>query len=141
MGLTVQESTLKYSRRRARSRRRGIVRFVGVAIRSIGFLTLIACSIAVVRWISSYQEGSGRANAYPTSAMTRAGFQPQAIQTRNRRVVYPYSVVPGGVTSAAELRESADHDSTVGDHYRGFDYSHARIVEVNAPRLVYLSYR
>jgi hypothetical protein len=56
-------------------------------------------------------------------------------------VVFPYSVVPGGVTSSAELQEIAAHDPVVAEHYAGFDYKHARVVEVSQPKLVYLSYR
>jgi hypothetical protein len=70
-----------------------------------------------------------------------AGPQAGAIQARNRRIVYPYSVIPGGVTSADELGEAALHDATVADHYAGFNYKRARVIEVNRPRLVYLSYR
>jgi hypothetical protein len=55
--------------------------------------------------------------------------------------VYPYSVVPGGVASADELREAAEHDPPVSEHYAGFDYKRARLVEVDQPKLVYLSYR
>src|SRR5262249_15311308 len=63
------------------------------------------------------------------------------IQSRNRRLVYPYSVVPGGVRSAAELRETAKHDPVVAAHYSGFDYDRARLIAVDHPRLVYVSYR
>ncbi len=63
------------------------------------------------------------------------------IQSRNRRIVYPYSVVPGGVRSAEELHEAAAHDLVVSQHYSGFDYTRAHVVEIREPRLVYLSYR
>jgi hypothetical protein len=56
-------------------------------------------------------------------------------------MVYPYSVIPGGVRSAQELREAAAHDPVVNRHFSGFDYTHARLVRVNEPRKVYLSYR
>lgn len=62
-------------------------------------------------------------------------------QIRNRRAVYPYSIVPGGVESAQELREAAAHDSTVAGHYAGFNYDRARVSEVKRASLVYLSYR
>jgi len=58
-----------------------------------------------------------------------------------RRVVYPYSVVPGGVQTADDLRHITSHDDVVGSHYAGFDFRNARIVEVDQPKLVYLSYR
>ena len=57
------------------------------------------------------------------------------------RVVYPYSVIPGGVRTPAELREVSAHDSAVGEHYAGFDFQKARLVKVQQARMVYLSYR
>ena len=63
------------------------------------------------------------------------------VQARNPRVVYPYSVVPGGVRSGEELQNVAAHDPAVAQHYSGFSYKQARVVEVSEPKLVYLSYR
>jgi hypothetical protein len=57
------------------------------------------------------------------------------------RVVYPYSVIPGGVRTPAELREVSAHDPAVGEHYAGFDFQRARVVNVQQARMVYLSYR
>lgn len=58
-----------------------------------------------------------------------------------RRVVYPYSVVPGGVQTPEDLRQVSDHDRIVGAHYAGFDYRNARVIELNQAKMVYLSYR
>ncbi|HXM23727.1 MAG TPA: PEP-CTERM sorting domain-containing protein [Terriglobales bacterium] len=57
------------------------------------------------------------------------------------RVVYPYSVIPGGVQTPDDLRQVSEHDRMVGSHYAGFDFRNARIVELDQPKLVYLSYR
>ena len=57
------------------------------------------------------------------------------------RVIYPYSVVPGGVRTAEELREAAIRDHVVSEHYAGFDFQRARVIKVRQARLVYLSYR
>lgn len=57
------------------------------------------------------------------------------------RPVYPYSVVPGGVEDAKELKWVAEHDPIVAAHYAGFDYDHARIVRLTLDRTVYLSFR
>jgi len=57
------------------------------------------------------------------------------------RVVYPYSVIPGGVQSPDDLRLVSEHDRIVGGHYAGFDFRNARIMELDQPKLVYLSYR
>ena len=58
-----------------------------------------------------------------------------------QRVVYPYSVVPGGILAAEELREISEHDQVVGRHYAGFDFHNAHMMELPEARLVYLSYR
>jgi hypothetical protein len=57
------------------------------------------------------------------------------------RPVYPYSVIPGGVEDAKELKWVAEHDPIVAAHYAGFDYDHARIVRLTLAQTVYLSYR
>ncbi|MGA7379718.1 MAG: hypothetical protein WBX03_02610, partial [Terriglobales bacterium] len=57
------------------------------------------------------------------------------------RIVYPYSVVPGGIQAAEELREVSEHDRVVGRHYAGFDFRNAHVIELQEARLVYLSYR
>jgi hypothetical protein len=57
------------------------------------------------------------------------------------RPVYPYSVIPGGVEDAKELKWVAEHDPVVARHYAGFDYDHARVVRLTLAQTVYLSYR
>ncbi len=67
--------------------------------------------------------------------------QQEALRPIEARPVYPYSVVPGGVNDARELRWVAEHDPVVAAHYAGFDYDHARVVRLVLARTVYLSYR
>jgi hypothetical protein len=57
------------------------------------------------------------------------------------RPVYPYSVVPGGIEDARELKWVAEHDPVVAAHYAGFDYDHARVVRLVLARTAYVSYR
>jgi PEP-CTERM motif len=57
------------------------------------------------------------------------------------RPVYPYSVVPGGVEDARELKWVAEHDPVVAAHYAGFDYDHARVVRLTLARTAFVSYR
>src|ERR1700677_4113119 len=57
------------------------------------------------------------------------------------RPVYPYSLIPGGIEDAKELKWVAEHDPIVAAHYAGFDYDHARVVRLTLARTVYLSYR
>ena len=58
-----------------------------------------------------------------------------------KRVVYPYSIQPGGVHSPQELRELRKHDRVIDSHFAGFDYDRAAVVELKQPRMMYLSYR
>jgi hypothetical protein len=55
--------------------------------------------------------------------------------------VYPYSVVPGGLTSADLLRKAAANDKAVARHFAEFDYSKAHLIRLTEPREVYVSYR
>ncbi|MGA8437967.1 MAG: PEP-CTERM sorting domain-containing protein [Candidatus Sulfotelmatobacter sp.] len=57
------------------------------------------------------------------------------------RPVYPYSLVPGGVEDAKELKWVAEHDPIVAAHYAGFDYDHAKVVRLTLDQTVYLSFR
>lgn len=59
----------------------------------------------------------------------------------SRRPVYPYSIIPGGVVSAAELRSAVAHDPVVAAHYAAFDLANARVFQVQEARSVYVSYR
>jgi hypothetical protein len=59
-------------------------------------------------------------------AASEVALQPKA----SARPVYPYSVVPGGVEDARELKWVAEHDPIVAAHYAGFDYDHARVVRL-----------
>jgi hypothetical protein len=117
-----------------------------VVVRSLAFLAVLTVCGVCVRWISSDAHPYAYLLNSPVAGHNEelsllAGPHSLAIQSRNRRLVYPYSVVPGGVESAEELRQVTAHDAIVAAHYSGFDYKRARVIEVDRPRLVYLSYR
>jgi hypothetical protein len=57
------------------------------------------------------------------------------------RPVYPYSIIPGGAVSAAELRTAMARDPVVAAHYVGFDLAKTRVFRVQQARAVYVSYR
>jgi hypothetical protein len=67
--------------------------------------------------------------------------QKEVLRQMEDRPVYRYSVVPGGVRDARELKWAADHDPVVRAHYAGFDYDHARVVKLVLARTAYISYR
>jgi hypothetical protein len=57
------------------------------------------------------------------------------------RRVYPYSIVPGGVSSRAELAQAVMADKVVAAHYAGFAVDKASLRTVAKARAVYVSYR
>ncbi len=57
------------------------------------------------------------------------------------RVVYPYSVVPGGVVNPDELKRVMEYDPVVSRLFHGFDYRHAQLVKVAEKQAMYVSYR
>jgi len=63
---------------------------------------------------------------------------PQAIRSRP---VYPYSIIPGGVRSARELEQEIQRDPLVAAQYSDFYVHDARVVTIEKPEMVYVSYR
>ena len=85
---------------------------------------------------------SGGAAVSPFQFSPAAAFTPPGDnKAAGRRPVYPYSIIPGGVTSAAELRSALAHDPVAAAHYAAFDLSNARVIQVQEARSVYVSYR
>ena len=71
--------------------------------------------------------------AYPQPSEPSAG--------RFMAVLYPYSVIPGGVESVEELRSALAHDPAAAAHYAGFDLARARLLRMDQSRAAYVSYR
>jgi PEP-CTERM motif-containing protein len=139
---------VKYARRRTRRGRSSKARLR----RRVGILTLlVAClgvlGLAAFRIASSHFSPSNSRSEWirgdASSSLARFATQTALglAPSRGRGVVYPYSVVPGGVESPADLKQASDGDRTVAKHYAGFDYRRARVIEVREPKLVYVSYR
>lgn len=135
---------MSHSRRRARKRPILSSGHASAVVRSLAFLGMIAACVLALRWISNKGHAYvSQWGAPPTSQSFQFsdGRASYGIQPRNRRLVYPYSVIPGGVRSSDELREIVKHDPVVAQHYSGFDYARAHLIEVELPKLVYVSYR
>lgn len=128
----------------------GLVRknadFARLIFPAIAFLALIAICVGSIRLVAHRQYRSDEQGKTLASAASNTSYllESQAVlktETRSPRLVYPYSIIPGGVTSADELRQAAAHDSVVAAHYVGFNYRRAHLVEVKRAQKVYLSYR
>jgi hypothetical protein len=66
---------------------------------------------------------------------------PQVRPAKFERVVYPYSVIPGGVRSRGELAGNISSDQVIAEHYAQFAVSQARMVKMEVTKSVYVSYR
>jgi len=67
--------------------------------------------------------------------------QPGFRDPGQKRVIYPYSVIRGGVRSGEELAREMDRDAVVAAHFAAFDSSEARIERVRDEKMVHVSYR
>lgn len=136
--------TVVRKRRTRRHRRNRLLRrgLLGLLFLSMGFalasIALEHLSPSLFRASKAVEpEGHSAESAMNLLSLT----QQEASRTVEDRPVYPYSVVPGGINDAKELKWVAEHDPIVAAHYRGFDYDHARVVRLVLARTVYLSYR
>ena len=133
-------------RRKYRFRRRIRRGFAALAVVLILAFSARFASLVHSAWIAHLNRNRIDTSAWARTDTSRA-LAVMATETAAgpivvpRRVVYPYSIIPGGINSTQELQRLSDHDPVVGLHYAGFDFQHARIFELDQPRLVYLSYR
>jgi uncharacterized membrane protein YgcG len=77
----------------------------------------------------------------PAPAVVDAGPELAAGRKLDGRPLYPYSVIPGGVLSAPELKTAVLHDPVVAAHYADFDVEKAHVVRLDADRAMFVSYR
>lgn len=66
---------------------------------------------------------------------------PSADAAQSSRLVYPYSVVAGGVHRPEELRQAVARDRVVAAHFSDFDVARARVVKLATAKKAYVSYR
>jgi hypothetical protein len=77
----------------------------------------------------------------PISGHTTPLKEPIPAYTRSLRPNFPYSVIPGGAYSKAELRYADREDDVVKEHYADFDVKNARMVQLTEDKYQYVSYR
>ncbi|RZA35668.1 MAG: PEP-CTERM sorting domain-containing protein [Lysobacteraceae bacterium] len=98
-----------------------------------------ATALLMMTWKPDPIAAAGPAPGLPLLALnTTADARPEQ---RPVRRIYPYSVVPGGVSGPAELKRVIRTDSVVAAHYASFDADKASTVVVDKPRAVHVSYR
>jgi hypothetical protein len=117
--------------------------------RRLGALAILILESVLVSVVLSYNYGysprtSTDAKFSATSTVDANDsdwFAPAPALDKTDRVLYPYSVIPGGVRNSAELRNAVAHDDTVAQHYTGFNLGNARVVQLREARAMFVSYR
>jgi hypothetical protein len=115
--------------------------------RAAAFSTFLVLSLTSIWLVHYWLLPSDGPTRQLSSAWSEENLNPDAVAPDLEtpptpgRLIYPYSVIPGGVRSSAELKAVTEHDPAVREHYSRFDFRSARVVTVDQPRLVYLSYR
>ena len=129
-----------FLRRRSAQKRRWARHDQRLALRVAGLLLLAGVTALVWRWPQlSYTFGWDRT---PSAALMPAQ-PPEAIADAQRsgRPVYAYSVVPGGVIDANEVRRAAASDPVVAEHYRDLDLARLHPVSLTMDTAAYVSFR
>jgi hypothetical protein len=108
------------------------------------FLEIVLVSVALQYRHDQAYRNSTDGNASTTLKKTPADSDwlapvPELHQTA--RILYPYSVIPGGVRNSAELRNAVAHDEVVARHYSDFNLRDVRVAPLPAARAVFVSYR
>jgi len=67
--------------------------------------------------------------------------EPLPAYARALRPNYPYSIIPGGAYSTAELKYADQEDPVVKAHYSGFNVKTAQMVQLTQDKYQYASYR
>jgi len=57
------------------------------------------------------------------------------------RLIYPFSIIPGGVRNRWDLERNFDDDPVVAEHYRGFNFHRVRLILLAEDETAYVSYR
>ena len=134
--------TVKRRRTRRHRRNRLIRRLLAAAVVAVFVASFSALALRYFSPSIFHSRSEPHAIAPSELGLNQAQALDQILSdARPSRPVYPYSVVPGGVEDARELKWVAEHDPIVGAHYAGFNYAHAQVVRLTLARTVYLSYR
>jgi hypothetical protein len=132
-------------RRRSRRHRRNrlirrVLLFTVVLALGIGISSVALPYLSPSLFHASRSSAPSRQAAESSRELLVAA-QQESVRNIEGRSIYPYSVVPGGVKDARELKWAAEHDPVVAAHYAGFDYDRARVVRLVLARTAYVSYR
>jgi hypothetical protein len=107
-------------------------------------LTVSCCAAFLLRQEPQQKVGNSFTAAVPDPAIRTSPEIKRVAEASTPaapRRVYPFSIVPGGVTSRADIAHAILADKTVAAHYAGFAVDRASLQTVPKARAVYVSYR
>jgi uncharacterized membrane protein YgcG len=130
-----------------RTRRTVSNRKSNILTRRFALLLLLATAIVLASLATSHRhsgpiaarKGDAASSSTLSGSNSLAIADPDSLPSARR--LYPYSVIPGGVQSAGELRSAVLNDAVVARHYADFDVAKAHVISLDRDRLVYVSYR
>jgi hypothetical protein len=126
-----------YVRRKVR-KKRSVLRKHGLLMLSLTAVGLLFLTVALAGRIQTAirsplpPDPIGEASSGPVGHFQAARYD---------RVVYPYSVIPGGVRSRFELASRMAGDRVVAAHFADFRIGAARMVRAPETRMMHVSYR
>jgi hypothetical protein len=110
----------------------------------VGFLVLATLLVAgaLALMISSGADETDASHSVWSQALNWGRQNRRAEPRRpSEPVIYPYSVVPGGIHSVAELRQAMKTDPVVAAAYAKFNLPKFRIIKLRHDEYAYVSYR
>lgn len=138
------ESPAPIRRLRRRHRPSAKRRFqLRLSLRAAAVALLLSFSVLAIHSLSSRGALPPTRSASPMSLqqMATASAESTTGLKKPARLVYQYSVVPGGVQNVSELSQAVAHDPDVAFHYASFNFRRAHLVRLPASQRMYISYR
>ena len=124
---------------RYRRRRRRLVPYCILAGGALVALLGILVQIDHLHLVPA-RSNTNRANI-PSAETAAPGHASSVSEAAGQRLVYPYSVIRGGVRNVHELKEAIARDRVVAAHYSKFNLARAQITELHSDKLAHVSYR
>jgi len=116
-------------------------------LRWLAALALVFAIACLFDWFMLQRRNAAAAMQSEASASAKPllaskGMLPLAVHAvRSRKVVYPYSVIPGGFHSIEELKKTIAKDPVVSAQFAVFRLANARIIRLDRARTMHVTYR
>lgn len=115
-------------------------------ITTFGLLVFLHLCVFIAYRISknadSWSDFIPEAKSEPTPMKTPVGPRSSSLsESSPARVIYPHSIIRGGVRTVEEFKAALLKDNVVAAHFSSFSAPSSRIVELKAEKAAYVAYR